>query len=211
MKDLILTPEELLFLGRLMKGKYLDYSYYTRIKDCQGNGKQLEWTCSKSLGDKNILHEQLNGTLSLDYETQALLRPVYFGTAMSSLQIFRNHPERSVGQVNFHWAEDCCTVVFVREKDCRIMPISQQQLSALVAGLMPSDYNKRNPKGNENLNGENVQRLLVFCRGKVGEHMSRLTIMDGDGWLYKKNTDGSYEVLTPHAFCDQAMLMLKGM
>lgn len=87
MIDMIqLTPEELYFLGRIMKAKYIDFSYYAAMKDIQKQFEISERKALSGLGEKGLIDENFSGEIEVPTEVFSLMHPVFFGTRESRLK-----------------------------------------------------------------------------------------------------------------------------
>lgn len=79
MGGLILTCEQLYFLGEILKAKYIDYRY---IKAMPAIQKQYTYLKNKSISAllrAGILQEDFTGNLKVLPAYEALFSPIFFG------------------------------------------------------------------------------------------------------------------------------------
>ena len=63
-RELLLTPEELLYLGKLYEGEYLNYSYLQAVDDIGNNKRSFKAECKAALLEKGAIEENLLGDRS---------------------------------------------------------------------------------------------------------------------------------------------------
>ncbi len=102
MKELILTPEEVFFLGKKMDGEYLDYRYIQAMGDISQRKAVLRQECIDSLSEKKIVSENLLGDVEVDPEAVAFMKPVYFSSFESAVQIYRGEEQIGVQTYLLH-------------------------------------------------------------------------------------------------------------
>ena len=79
MDELILTYEQLYFLGEILKAKYIDYRYIKAMQDIQ---KQYIYLKNKNISEllgAGVLQEDFSGNLKVLPVYEALLSPIFFG------------------------------------------------------------------------------------------------------------------------------------
>lgn len=97
-----IKPEELFFLAKCMKAKYIDYSY---IKDISGQEKsELDVNETiNSLENKEYVFAGFDGTVEIDDDVSVILQPVFFGK--TEIKLIAGDM-----QINYHVSESCTTV-----------------------------------------------------------------------------------------------------
>ena len=66
MKEFILSPEEIYYIGKVSGGKYLDYDYIAAMKDIGKRGKIKQQEILDSLERKGYAQEDFLGNLEVD-------------------------------------------------------------------------------------------------------------------------------------------------
>ena len=81
-----LTSEELFFLGRQMKGPYIDYGYIAAMDDIQKSFAVHEMDNLSSLQDKGLVTEDFLGNVEPTEKAQ-IYRPIFFAPEEGRLEI----------------------------------------------------------------------------------------------------------------------------
>ena len=66
MKEFILSPEEIYYIGKVSGGKYLDYDYIAAMKDIGKRGKIKQQEILDSLERKGYAQEDFLGNLEVE-------------------------------------------------------------------------------------------------------------------------------------------------
>ena len=73
---LILTPEQLFFLGTVMGAEYINYDYIAAMGEVQRNYSRTHRKCMDDLVRAGLLRERLSGEVVLRPVPRKLLHPV---------------------------------------------------------------------------------------------------------------------------------------
>lgn len=79
MKELILSPEEIYYIGKVSGGKYLDYDYIAAMQDIGKRGKIKAQEILDGLERKGYAEEDFLGNLEVEPACTEMLQPVYQG------------------------------------------------------------------------------------------------------------------------------------
>lgn len=109
MKELILSPEEIYYIGKVSGGKYLDYDYIAAMQDIGKRGKIKAQEILDGLERKGYAEEDFLGNLEVEPACTEMLQPVYQGMYESEL-ILREESGASV-HYKFHHMENRITSV----------------------------------------------------------------------------------------------------
>ena len=104
MKELILSPEEIYYIGKVSGGKYLDYDYIAAMQDIGKRGKIKAQEILDGLERKGYAEEDFLGNLEVEPACTEMLQPVYQGMYESEL-ILREESGASV-HYKFHHMEN---------------------------------------------------------------------------------------------------------
>lgn len=88
-QKIFLTPEELFFLGEILKAKYIDYDYVRLMKDIQKNYKSLKHKAIQSLMQKELIFEDFSGNVEVDSESEQLLKNIFFSRKELEISSFK--------------------------------------------------------------------------------------------------------------------------
>lgn len=121
-----LTPMELFFCARVMKGKYLDYDYFRRTPDIQKHFQRHEQETLEQLDEKGIIELDFDGNAEMTPEYARLLEPVFFGEKESRLDV-KNKPSR-----RFHIYSDRLVMSLIGEDSITFCEVTEEELSSYL-------------------------------------------------------------------------------
>lgn len=125
MSEMILTYEQLYFLGEILNADYIDYRYIKAMPDIQ-----KQYTCMKNqsisaLLSAGILREDFMGNLNVMPVYKALLEPLFFGKEEYCIEAF---DEKTF---LFHVKEESVTTVQIIENKLKIGKTCSSALSGI--------------------------------------------------------------------------------
>lgn len=171
-KEIILTPEELYYMGALLRAKYIDYAYVAAMGDIQQRREIYESESREGLEKKGILMEDFTGGLEVEAEAKKLLQPVFFGTLESSVDV-AGLTERDVPDIKgrrFHFYEGRITATQMEEGEIRLEACDEGMLQQWIQALPGEDYEDvKESLPMEELNRETISRMVVVKSTQVGE------------------------------------------
>lgn len=206
-EKLILTPEQLFFLGTVMDAKNIDYDYIAALGEVQRNYSRAHRKNMDDLARAGLLRMRLSGEVILRPMTEKLLTPVFFGGKESSLEIYEMGKETTHEFIRFHWWEDAITQVQQRENHFILSQSSPEQLEALVAQQVRG---AERPMRMGALFQESTTRLLIARRAKVGEGSTGVVLFEQFGGLYSMDASGKLHALPASQARAMILAELKG-
>ncbi len=164
-----LTAMELYFCARLLKADYLDYDYIRSMPDIQKNHLLHEQETLEELERKGMIEQDFEENISFDSETEALLRPVFFGGQEARLDVPGQTSRRfhiyegsitmgviGDGKISFTAVTDAELETFLTSGDAEI------HFSDVLTGKKSGVFTKEDLKSKEN------QKLAVqLMKGEV--------------------------------------------
>lgn len=96
-REIVLTPEEIYYIGKKTGGKYIDYAYIAAMRDIGERKKLRMQEILDGLVKKGLAEEDFFGEAELDGAAAAFVSPIYNSSYESELQILEN------GAVVFHY------------------------------------------------------------------------------------------------------------
>ena len=180
-EKLILTPEQLFFLGTVMGAEDINYDYIAAMGEVQRNYSRTHRKCMDELSRAGLLRERLSGGVALRPVPKKLLTPVFFGKRKSSLEIFQLGKEETYGMYQFHWWEDSVTLVRKTEDGLVLSCGSAEQIEALVAEQIRG---AERPMRMGEIFQESVTRILMIKQAVVGKESTCRILFEQFGGLY---------------------------
>lgn len=206
-EKLILTPEQLYFLGAVMEAESINYDYIAAMGEVQRNYSRAQRKSMDDLARAGLLRMRLGGEAVLRPTLEKLLRPVFFGRKESSLEIFRLEKEKTHDIFRFHWLENAVTQV-QQTKDRLILSASgQEQLESLIAEQV---RNMERPMRMEQFFEESVTRILTAKRATVGESSTGIILFEVFGGLYSMDDNEKLHAIPASQARAMILAELKG-
>lgn len=185
----LLSPEELFFLGKHLKAKYIDYDYIRLAGELQHNYMLKERESISGLVGRKIISEDFSGNLYLDPTIADVLKPVFFGEF--EVEILLIQKERKTPDIyKFHFMEHQVTTIRVCGQDLYMFQDGNQQSKLLKEKIFihgSSDYGKVVPI--KDLNVINSSRIVNAQNILVGKVMMSSQILELNGVWYMRKDD----------------------
>lgn len=212
-KEIILTPEELYYMGALLQAKYIDYAYVAAMGDIQQRREIYESESREGLAKKGILMEDFSGNLDVDRESEKLLEPVFFGMLESSADVTAmTEGDAPVTRGRrFHFYEGRLTATEFIKGQIRLEAYDEGKMQEWIHGLLSADYEDR-PEvlPVRELNKKAVSRMFVIKSTHVGEKAAVTIYVEAKGRVFCERQDGMAAALTKEQFCLEIYRALKG-
>lgn len=182
-----LTSEELFFLGRQMKGPYIDYGYIAAMDDIQKSFAVHEMDNLSSLQDKGLVTEDFLGNVEPTEKAQ-IYRPIFFAPEEGRLEICGPAGETKLMDLRFHIMEDSIIMTSMVKNNIQIWSFNAEELSSILDAVLNL------PKDCEGLMEEEVTlqdafKVYVVSYGSVDGTSSRNIWFEKDDRLFKMESD----------------------
>jgi hypothetical protein len=207
--EIILTPEELYYVGKLLKAKYIDYVYIAAMKDIQQNAEAARQDIQRGLSGKGYLSEDFSGDIEIDEKVRTLVEPVLFGNFESSITICEIGETALVKSLRFHRNEKRTVLSVMGGDGLHISEISDDEMKSCVVSLLPKDYLQKTMETGQSVTRESITRVFAFKNMVVGDRAEVKVFFESDGWLCYEN-ENKVSVVEGGYFCDEAYRILKG-
>ncbi len=207
-KQLVLTPEELYFLGKLMQAKYIDYAYVAAMNDIGSNYALFEKETQAALVSSGVLTEDFSGNLEIDDRALALVKPIFFGEVETSLDICTIGETNTVDVNKFHFHDGAITKVTGKGGKLEITAVDAIAVQDFVSALVPVDYAAESAVVAE-IDKTKITRLLAVKAAAVGVASVVSTYLEADGVFYRER-DGVMESMTREMIVDDVYAIVKG-
>lgn len=178
---LVLTAEQLFFLGTLMNAEHIDYDYIAAMHEISRNYQRLQRNCIGELAQSGIVRQRLNGETTLRPVPEKLLKNIFFGKTETILEVcvLGEQPERYTHR--FHWLDGTVVHVQMKGKNLHIAESSREAMDALLAQYVTTNAQ---PKLADHIRKESVTRILMAKRTVYGSQGTGLILFEQDGGLY---------------------------
>ena len=207
-KEIIMTPEQLFFMGRLLQAKYIDYAYVAAMNDINQNFSLFETEAKAALVSTGVLMEDFSGNVEVDPTVLSVLKPIFFGETETSIDICDIGEKNTVSVYKYHFYDGAVTLVTGARGKLVIKTADQLSIREKVESLISKDYHAENLIV-ETIDKASISRFIAFKRICVGKTSMVKTYIEADGVFYQENEE-SIESVTYPQFVEDAFNVVKG-
>lgn len=170
MIEIVVTPEELYYLGTLLQAKYIDYAYIAAMDDVAQNYHLFEADSAASLVQSGLILEDFSGNIEVKEFGRELLRPVFFGETEASVNVCEISEGNRTTVRNFHYYEDRITMVRSCGKKLIIREVDFNDIINEVEIILPEDYSYDSELIIEKLDNKKITKVIAVkitrrCKG----------------------------------------------
>ena len=189
MKELILSPEEIYYIGKVSGGKYLDYDYIAAMQDIGKRGKIKA-------------QEILDGL--------EMLQPVYQGMYESEL-ILREESGASV-HYKFHHMENRITSVECHAQEYRVRAQDKEGIEKMLYSLLEEDVHTEEREAYIAI--DQAERSIILKGTHIGKDTCLYFYAEKGGSFYEIDPEQKEETILrlveKNVVCEQAKKILIG-
>lgn len=207
-KEIVLSPEELYFMGRYLQAKFIDYAYVAAMSDIKQNFALFEKETRNSLVAAGILMEDFSGNLEVDQQVANLLKPIFFGEVETSIDVCKLGDPNTVSVYKFHFYDGITTMVTGCEGKLLIKAIDQLGIKSMVEDLLPAGYNATAEIITE-ATEQSVTRFIAVKSILVGKTAVVKTYIEADSVFYQE-CEEYIESVSKEMFISDVYAIVKG-
>lgn len=207
-KEIILTPEQLFFMGRLLQAKYIDYAYVAAMNDINQNFALFETEAKAALVSTGVLMEDFGGNVEVDPAVLSVLKPIFFGEIETSIDICSIGETNTVSMYKYHFHDGAVTEVTGEKGKLIIKSADQIAIRERVESLISENYAAEN-KVVDTIDKAHITRFIAFKQIHVGMTSMVKTYIESDGVFYQEKEE-TIESVTRTQFVLDAFDVVKG-
>lgn len=207
-KEIVLTPEQLYFMGRLLQAKYIDYAYVAAMNDINQNFALFETEAKAALVSAGVLMEDFGGNVEVDPAVLSVLKPIFFGETETSIDICSIGETNTVAVYKYHFHDGAVTMVTGEKGKLVIKNADQIAIREKVESLISETYNAESQVV-ETVDKAHITRFIAFKQIRVGMTSMVKTYIESDGVFYQEKEE-SIESVTRTQFVSDAFDVVKG-
>lgn len=207
-KEIVLSANELYYLGKLLQARYIDYSYIAAMEDVSKNYSVFESESEKSLSEKGYIEEDFAGEKEVNPVLKSLLEPLFFGEREAAVSICTVGEEPVLSCFNIHFADENITMVDMSDDSLKITATNYETIRKFVCGILPEDYIGECTKDIK-VEKEMVTRLIIVKSAVVGKGSVIKKYIEADGTVFGESDTG-LESMTRDMFVDEVYGVIKG-
>ena len=210
MKELILSPEEIYYIGKASGGKYLDYDYIAAMQDIGKRGKIKAQEILDGLERKGYAEEDFLGNLEVEPACIEMLQPVYQGMYESEL-ILREESGASV-HYKFHHMENQITSVECRARGVPCQGTGQRRNRKMLYSLLEEDVHTEEREAYIAI--DQAERSIILKGTHIGKDTCLYFYAEKGGSFYEIAPEQKEETILhlveKNVVCEQAKKILMG-
>lgn len=210
MKEFILSPEEIYYIGKVSGGKYLDYDYVAAMKDIGKRGKIKQQEILDSLERKGYAQEDFLGNLEVEPACIEILQPLYQGMYESEL-ILREEAGESV-HYKFHHMKNRITAVECRSQEYRIRVQDKEGIERMLSPLL--ENNVQTEKKEAYIATDQAERSIILKGTHIGKDTCLYFYAEKGGYFYEMDPKQAEEkilrLVEKNVVCEQVKKILIG-
>ena len=210
MKELILSPEEIYYIGKVSGGKYLDYDYIAAMQDIGKRGKIKAQEILDGLERKGYAEEDFLGNLEVEPACTEMLQPVYQGMYESEL-ILREESGASV-HYKFHHMENRITSVECHAQEYRVRAQDKEGIEKMLYSLLEEDVHAEEREAYIAI--DQAERSIILKGTHIGKDTCLYFYAEKGGSFYEIDPEQKEETILrlveKNVVCEQAKKILIG-
>ncbi len=207
--EILLSPEELYFLGGQMQAKYIDYAYVSEMGDIQQNYCLYESTVKAELTKKGMIEEDFSGNLIVADFVKEILHPIFFGKFESSLDICKTGDESYVQTIKIHACRDCFAMVEKQDGQWRIASCGREEIIRWAKDVYPNIDDGTVLRG-EPFVQDGVDYIFIVKNTVIGKESNVRIVFQIGTALYEEDESGEIQEALVSAVSDRTGKELTG-
>ena len=208
MKELILSPEEIYYIGKVTGGKYLDYDYIAAMQDIGKRGRIKEQEILDDLERKGYAEEDFLGNLEVEPICTEILQPLYQGMYESEL-ILREEAGESV-HYKFHHMENRITSVECQSQGYRVKVQDKKGIEKILYALL--ENNVQTEEKEAYIAIDQAERSIILKGTHIGKDTCLYFYAEKGGYFYEIDPEQAalLRLVEKDVVCEQTKKILMG-
>ena len=136
MSKVTLQAEDVFFLSKMMKAKYLDYGYVAMVEDLSHRLAMKEARAMDNLSNKGLVFEDFTGDLEIEDLAKELFEPIFFGTFESELIV---EDSISFQHYKYHVLDGRYVEVAINGKELTVQNIEKEDILRCIPNIEDID------------------------------------------------------------------------
>lgn len=125
-QEIVLTPMELFFCGKLMDAVYYDYAYLAAMPDVQKEYALHEQETMEQLEEQELIERDFDDNVEIEESLRELLAPVFFGEREGRLDV-EGQPSR-----RFHSMDGAITETVLEDGKITLSRASEKEMQTCL-------------------------------------------------------------------------------
>lgn len=209
-KEIIVTPEELYYLGKLLRAKYIDYSYVSMMDDIKENYSLFEKEARASLVKKNYLCEDFSGDIEVDVCVENILKIVFNGEKESTLDIVLIEEDKKVFSSKFHFYEGQITQAYILGKHILFRIVDEEDIRKDIDVFTTESEITEENRVIHNIEKNSVSKIYIIKYAGVNTVPDSRLFFEENDIIREETRENEFTAYRKDDFITAAMKFLKG-
>ena len=206
-ETIVLTPEQLFFLGECMQAKFIDYAYIASMHELQRNYARIRNRCISELAQAGLVRERLSGEISVRPLPGALLKHVFFGETETTLEVYTPSESEIATVWRYHWLDGNATQVLQKGHLLEVSSDGAESLEKLVSQLTQT---QDAPEAISEFRKDSITRIIMAKKAVVGKGYADIVLFEQNGGLYAANAEAAPTGISGQRAKQLLLSVLKG-
>lgn len=206
-KNIIVSPEELYYLGTVLQANYIDYGYIAAMRDIQKNNEIYRSEVLESLVNKSYISEDFSGNIEVDDSVIRLVNPIFFGELESIVEVKDiNRTEENLVK-RFHFYEGAIVSTMISNEDIFIEETDDSDIQAWLMSILPQEYVETDKAYTlSEMSDDQMSKIIAVKNTLVGKRASVEIYAEIDDTVFEE-VDG---VLSALKKADAMLVLYRG-
>ena len=196
---IILSNEELYYIGKRTGGSHLNYSYIAEMEDISQRRAMIQEKIKDALVEKGYATENLWGETTVKAEVVNFLHPVFNGDREAVVEIEDNAGGQEKAMYLFHMDEVSLIIMKKEDEMLIFQKMEENALEEFITSLIPWKYNEINIFP-EKRKVSAPERTIVGQYLEFGKSAAIRTIKIIEGQMYYLDEDNKMHPLDQKGF-----------
>ncbi len=180
MSQVVINAEDLYFLSRVMKAKYLDYDYFKMVSELTSRYALKESNAIEHLSDKGLVYEDFTGDIEVEDLGKELFEPIFFGEFESELLI---EDKTSLERYKYHVLDGRYIEVQMNDKNLIVSEVAKEDILEHLPYV-------EEPSSNETFRldyfkDRDIDGIMVLKRQKIHGKSKCIQLVNDNGVYYQ--------------------------
>ena len=176
MRKVVITAEDLYFLSRVMKAKYMDYDYFKMVSELTSRYALKESNAIEHLCDNGLVYEDFTGDIEVEDLGKELFEPIFFGEFESELLI---EDKTSLERYKYHVLDGRYIEVAIHDKNLIVSEVNKEDILEHLPYV--EDPSLKETFNLDYFKDKDVDGIMVLKRQKMKEPSKCIQLVNDNG------------------------------
>lgn len=199
-KSYKLTARQLYYLGKLLKGRYIDYTYISAVEKLLPHFEFYENEIRDELIAKGYLSEEFSGDVTLIQDLRELLNPLFMSTVELSVEKCLLGEAEYLQFYRIHVLGDACVLVKNVEDYLNLSYTNEDEIRKIWTEIMPDDSDYTNNVVLDKIDPNMITEMITIKSSDSNGKCITRTYVVISGRLYIEEEDNLFRAVSKNEF-----------